>query len=531
MSFSATLAELIKRLETATSRLEALSKGPAPVPPSARSPAGTASADKKALVEAETMSPAAQAYDEIIKTQLRAFLAASESVGGLVKEQSLHIQTAFASQLQIISTASLAKKPDAPTLQTLVVSSGLQPALQKVVEIKDKNRPSPLFNHLSAVAEGAPGLGWVMISGSHDLMQEAIAVNLYAVAKVEPKPAPYVEEMKQAAQFYTNRVLKEFKDKDKSHVDWAKSLLDLLSELHLYVKKHHTTGLVWNPKGGDAKSILAASAPTATKPSASADSGKPDDGAARMSMFAELSKGEAVTAGLKHVDKSQMTHKNPALRGASVVPGDKKSESAPTSAAGKPSTIAKPPRMELDGSKWFVENYTNNTELVVEITDMRQGVVLYNLAGCTVQIKGKCNGVTIGEFLAYRVHDSRVVLIEFSVRLALVTPKDNCKKCGVVVESVVATVESVNCKSIQLQVTGKLPTISVDKTDGFQIYLSNDSRDVEILSSKSSEMNVSFQVGDDWVEKPVAEQLRTKLVNGALVTELVSHNVSVIRDQ
>jgi len=37
------------------------------------------------------------------------------------------------------------------------------------------------------------------------------------------------------------------------------------------------------------------------------------------SVFAELNKGEAITAGLKKVDKSQMTHKNPSLRASSVV--------------------------------------------------------------------------------------------------------------------------------------------------------------------------------------------------------------------
>jgi adenylyl cyclase-associated protein len=41
-------------------------------------------------------------------------------------------------------------------------------------------------------------------------------------------------------------------------------------------------------------------------------------------------------------------------------------------------------------------------------------------------------------------------------------------------------------------VLGKVPTISIDKTDGCQMYLSAESLDVEIISSKSSEMNVLF---------------------------------------
>ena len=37
-------------------------------------------------------------------------------------------------------------------------------------------------------------------------------------------------------------------------------------------------------------------------------------------VFAELNRGEEVTKGLRKVDKSEMTHKNPALRASSVVP-------------------------------------------------------------------------------------------------------------------------------------------------------------------------------------------------------------------
>lgn len=37
---------------------------------------------------------------------------------------------------------------------------------------------------------------------------------------------------------------------------------------------------------------------------------------------------------------------------------------------------------------------------------------------------------------------------------------------------------------------GKVPTISINKTDGCHVYLSNDSLKCEIISAKSSEMNV-----------------------------------------
>lgn len=54
--------------------------------------------------------------------------------------------------------------------------------------------------------------------------------------------------MNDAGQFYTNRVLKEWKEKDVTHVNWAKSWLQTLTELQQYIKQHHTTGIVWAGK-------------------------------------------------------------------------------------------------------------------------------------------------------------------------------------------------------------------------------------------------------------------------------------------
>lgn len=46
------------------------------------------------------------------------------------------------------------------------------------------------------------------------------------------------------------------------------------------------------------------------------------------------------------------------------------------------------------------------------------------------------------------------------------------------------------------QVTGSVPTITIDKSDGVQIFLSKDSLNVEIVTAKSSEMNVSIPNDD-----------------------------------
>lgn len=84
--------------------------------------------------------------------------------------------------------------------------------------------------------------------------------------------------------------------------------------------------------------------------------------------------------------------------------------------------------------------------------------------------------------------------------------------------------DTVNSSRIQIQITGKCPTAVVDKTDGYQLYLSNECHDLELLSAKSSEMNVLImnQAGE-YFEMPVSEQFKTSIKAGKLVTEAVEH--------
>lgn len=62
------------------------------------------------------------------------------------------------------------------------------------------------------------------------------------------------------------------------------------------------------------------------------------------------------------------------------------------------------------------------------------------------------------------------------------------------------------------QVLGKVPTISIDKTDGCQMYLSSESLNVEIVSSKSSEMNVLVPQGNGDFVSLVLELLNCLLL-------------------
>eukprot|EP00090_Calanus_glacialis_P028935 TRINITY_DN4639_c0_g1_i1.p1 TRINITY_DN4639_c0_g1~~TRINITY_DN4639_c0_g1_i1.p1 ORF type:complete len:458 (-),score=169.70 TRINITY_DN4639_c0_g1_i1:850-2223(-) len=445
------LAALVARLEAVADRLEGGASG-----------------------AAEDASASVAAFDDILSNNYKQFSDLSKKIGGDVATVGAMVDQAFKAQREFLSTSSKSKQPAGPALQQL-----LKPTSDKISEIqayREKSRRSDFFNHLSALSESIPALGWVAVA---------------------PAPSPYVKEMNDAGQFYTNRVLKDWKEKDRTHVDWVKAWVSTLTELQAYVKKFYTTGLTWNPKGAEA-SVKSGGAPPPPPPGpappppppAGALDLTPDPSkAARGDLLSALNKGADVTKGLKKVSDDQKTHKNPNLRAGAVVKAVEKTPT-PAKTYGKAVEVSKPPKLELDGKRWNVEYFKNKPDIEINELEVNQSVYVFKCEGSTVKVNGKCNNIII----------------------------DSCKKVAVVFGSVVSSCEFINCQSVQMQVLGKVPTISVEKTDGCQMFLNAESVGAEIVSAKSSEMNVMVPVGDDFVEQAIPEQFKTVIAGGKLKT-------------
>ena len=64
-------------------------------------------------------------------------------------------------QRQFLVVASRSKAPgDADLMKLLAPTSE---AIQSIQTYREKHRTSPLFNHLSAISESIPALGWVTV--------------------------------------------------------------------------------------------------------------------------------------------------------------------------------------------------------------------------------------------------------------------------------------------------------------------------------------------------------------------------------
>jgi adenylyl cyclase-associated protein len=238
-------------------------------------------------------------------------------------------------------------------------------------------------------------------------------------------------------------------------------------------------------------------------------------GTADMSgVFSELSKGESVTAGLRKVDPSQQTHKNPSLRASSTVPQRSDSLNSSSSSSNlrgkspapskrpKPESMRtkKPPRKELEGTKWLIENFDSPTDGPIEIeAKTNHSVLITRCTNTTIIIKNKANAISI----------------DSSARIALV------------VDSLVSSIDAIKTPKLELQVLGTVPTILLDQVDGAQIYLGRDSLGTEVFSSKCTGVNVNVpgaaEEEEDYRECAVPEQIKTVIRGGVAVSEIVEH--------
>jgi adenylyl cyclase-associated protein len=215
------LTAILHRLEAATSRLEDMAAstidlpklngaaptpaptGPLPAPPTA----SRASEPPKPIPEA--LPASVEDFDTFIAGTVKKYVNLSDEVGGpiaeqvcqsgrislgfgLIEVQASSVFQAFAKQRKFILVTTKAKKPDMSSPVFMQLLKPLQEMITAVSDIRDANRSNPLFNQLSAVSESIGVLAWVT---------------------VDPKPHKHVEESLASAQYWGNRVLKEYKEK------------------------------------------------------------------------------------------------------------------------------------------------------------------------------------------------------------------------------------------------------------------------------------------------------------------------------
>ena len=326
----------------------------------------------------------------------------------------------------------------------------------------------------------------------------------------------------------------------------------LLKALHAYIKKNYPSGVTWNSNGTvdalkayeeadeddsepttngvPSQSSGGAGAPpppppplpnfdnAPPPPPGPSPAAKGGAGGDMGAVFEQLNKGESVTSGLKKVDKSQMTHKNPSLRASGAAPVIEGSDISRNRSPGpdikpKPPSLRQnssasqqkavsekkvEPKKELDGNKWLIENFDSPSSPITLEVSLMQSILITKCKNTTIILLGKANAVSI----------------------------DNSPKTQILVETLISSVDVIKCPGFAIQITGTLPTVMLDQVDGASIYLGQESLATEVFTSKCSSINVVLPPksdDDDGQECPLPEQIRTVVKDGKLVSEIVEH--------
>nr|GMC91039.1 cyclase-associated protein 1-like [Ipomoea batatas] len=429
--------KLVERLESVADRLEALCSG------------GFQASRSLNVDGYAATDPSIVVFDGLISQYIGAITSSAEKIGGQVLDASMFLEEAFFVEKQLLIKVKETQKPDMKSMPEFL--KPLNEVIMKASSMTEGSK-SDFSNHLKATAESLTALAWIAYTGKECGMS---------------MPTAHVEESWQTAEFYSNKILVDYKNNDPNHIEWAKALKELyVPGLRDYVKSHYPLG-----------------------PSSSTNS------KGMSAVFAEINSGKPVTSGLRKVT-DDMKSKNRADRSSIVGDTGKKgsAKSAFSSKAGNP-------KLELQmGRKWVVEYQIDEKNLVIDDCDPKQSVYVFGCKGSVLQIQGKVNNITL----------------------------DKCSKMGVLFTDVVAAFELVNCKGIEVQCQGIAPTISVDNTSGVQLYLSKNSLEASITTAESTEINVSVPAKEgldyDWEEHALPQQFAHVYKDGQFETVPVTHS-------
>lgn len=551
------LVTLLKRLEAATSRLEDVTIFQESKSAAAVVDATAATTSVEPTAPKSTMAPSSaiaaaprivspevpksiKEFDNFIKEKIDPYVQLSQEIDGQLGEQAELFKEAIDRERRVLLAASKSEKLNAEDgkFQELVIKP-INELIMKIISIKDGNRNSEKFNYLNAVSEGVAVLGWIVVN----------------------TPVSYVPEFKDSAQFWTNRILKEVKgsEDEKVGTEWVKTFLSIFDALKDYVKEFHSTGITWGGSqdfedaiktgdeearnGGSGGSTSSVPPPPPPPPPAdlfvdevaAAKNGGSNGGGANKvavksggmgAVFEELNQGEKITSGLRKVDKSEMTHKNPELRRKSGPMPPKKpkkfsssgnststsgNDAGANAGAGSSSSdkpVQKPSQFELVDNKWMIVRLTKDilpkygfTDGILKIEgSMDQSIYMGDCDGVIVQITGKVNAISMNK----------------------------CHKSGLVIDRAISSVDVTQCERCEVQIVTNVPVLSVDQSESVDVYLSKESMDgIYLYSSGCTALNVNIPRGSqdeedfELEETAIPEQFVTTFSSGCAKTEAV----------
>lgn len=424
-----------------------------------------------------------QAFETaILQQSLPRFLrACAESESPELETLGAWTKRAFEAQYEFLRLSSVENEP----LDTGAWTRCLDPVSTVLKHVRDvRDNRSDFAHHQNMISEGLNALGWVTCRPG--------------ALSSSSSPKAYVESYVGGADFWGNKLRMTYKtNPNRARLEFVASFQQLLKDLMAYVSRYHEEGLVWNTAGRLKEDGAK------TKTCASGSSSEIGNMNAVFSGIKSIDQSQGRTAGLNRVTKDMQTWRKEYSGGKAPAPVVSKTKPKPVTEAAS-IKVTKPPVCALQNGKWIIEyqaGAANAPAPPVTISDiqMNQQVYIYKCQHVSIVLSGKAKTIVM----------------------------DSCVRVKLIFDSAVSSLELVNCQHVQVQCKDRVPSVAIDKTDGCLVYVSYTGKDVNIVTSKSSEMNLSFPASADpdaeYIEIPIPEQfVHTLTSNGSKLTSNVS---------
>jgi hypothetical protein len=173
-------------------------------------------------------SPSVKAYDEYVKSAIVPLVQACDDLGGL-QTMGKSLTEAWESIRIIIILADRAKAPSEEL--GVAFASQLAQTQAAIKQIKDLRLDRDWDRHHKAINEMLSCLWWFLYKAPKQL------------------PSTVVKDAISSADFWANRIRKDYKGKDEKQITFCDNIRTALTGLVGYVENFHKVGLTFNPRG------------------------------------------------------------------------------------------------------------------------------------------------------------------------------------------------------------------------------------------------------------------------------------------
>jgi adenylyl cyclase-associated protein len=261
-------------------------------------------------------------------------------------------------------------------------------------------------------------------------------------------------EMTGSVQCYTNKIVMQYRGKDENQVAWTQGLVAACKAIPTFINDFEKGGIKFNPRGPKATpemfEIGAAPAPKKEEPKKAEPAPAPTPApAAKPAGKAALLGGKLAGLGPKVPPKT---------------PGVKRMGDL---------------QVQIE---YFTEGAPNLEEAKLKNEDI---VNIYACKNTEITIPTKVKAVSIL----------------------------NSERCIISPHDIIGTLELNAVKKTKIYIEGVVKTITCDKCDGLEIYLNEQSANLQLISSLSTGINLEYPDPNDeggYIEHAVPEQIKVQ---------------------